>query len=659
MRIGIAREGAMDIMHKRLIRTGLILGFFSVLLGFVFAGLTIKVRVTTDNSPVKATAGIGGQNLTTVPLDSVLDAEAKQGQWFKVYVTKDGVKIAGYIHEMLVTEITENEAQQSLNPSGRVRSQAEIVAEIEIKMEEDKKLIRQENEPDKALSDLMPLIAKTFNIDDRQKQKQIACELYLWIGQACVKKDDNYGALKEFKNMFDVDYAYAKEITKNFSDPSVSGLIEHAEKLSKGLLVEYNLQISTKPKEAVLKINGKSIGMSPEVYRSIVPKFTLEVEKEGYRPIKEDLFLMQAMTVKDYTLESVGRNLAVSSVPKGAKVFVDGKDSGKLTDCELPFIPYGSHAVKLVHENYADWDETAQIPEGSTGPVSLSATLIVNTYVFFRKNGGPELKFFKLPKALAFDKDGNFYVLDESDIKMKKFDAESRYQASWGDGGRESRVLKVPAGAAVDAAGNVYITDSKACSVLKFDKTGKFLKRWGEAGPNPNELSGPTGIAIDAAGDVYVADTYNNRIVKYSNEGVLKKTWGKQGTLTGEFVLPTVLTVGVKNEVIVIDRSRVQKFGTEGEPLGAWGKSGSGNGEFKAPMGACTDSFDNVYIADTGNNRLLKFDPNGKLICQWGVPGTGDGQMTAPFAIAVNGKGNVFVVERDNQRFQEFRIPAK
>lgn len=76
-------------------------------------------------------------------------------------------------------------------------------------------------------------------------------------------------------------------------------------------------------------------------------------------------------------------------------------------------------------------------------------------------------------------------------------------------------------------------------------------------------------------------------------------------------------------------------------------------------MGVCTDSFDQVYIADTGNNRLLKFDPNGKLICQWGLPGTGDGQMTTPYGIAVNGKGNVFVVERDNQRFQEFRIPAK
>jgi streptogramin lyase len=119
------------------------------------------------------------------------------------------------------------------------------------------------------------------------------------------------------------------------------------------------------------------------------------------------------------------------------------------------------------------------------------------------------------------------------------------------------------------------------------------------------------------------------------------------------------LTVGPKNEVLVIDRSSLQKFSLEGESLGSWGKPGTGDGEIKAPMGVCTDSFNYVYIADTGNNRLLKFDPNGKLISQWGQPGTGDGQMTGPFGIAVSGKGNVFVVERENQRFQEFRIPEK
>ncbi len=649
----------MDARENRLIRMALILGLSLILVGLGFERPAIRVRVTVDSATVKATPAIGGQNLATVPLDSVLDAEGKQGSWYKVFITRDGVQVPGYIHEFLVKEITEDEAQQTLSPSGRARAQADIVAEIVKRIEDDKKLIRQEKEPDKVVDDLTPLIAMAFTIDDRLEQKRIACELFFWIGKACAQQGDSAAALKNFKSMFDVDYAIGQMVTRNISEPSISNLIDHAERRYKGLLVDYTLQITTKPKEAELKINGKSIGLSPLIYRSSLPKCSLEVEKDGYRPIKEDLFLSQSMTSKDYTLVSIGRNLALGSLPKGARVFVDGKDTGKITDCALPFVPYGSHAIRLVRENYAGWEAPVEILEGE-GPVSLSATLIANTYVFSRKIGGPEERFFKLPKAIAFDKDGNYYIVDESDfVKLKKFDAEGRYMAAWGDPVREAKVLKIPAGIAVDAKGNIYVTDGKACCVAKFDLNGRFQKKWGSAGTSPNELSSPAGIAVDAAGDLYVADMNNNRIVKFSSDGAVKKTWGKQGVGPGEFSFPSGVAIGQKNDVIVIDRARLQKFTLDGEPIGSWGKAGSGDGEIKTPQGVFVDSFDSIYIADTGNNRLLKFDADGKLICQWGGPGIGDGQMMTPVAVAVSGKGSIFVVEKGNHRYQEFRIPEK
>ncbi|MGA2585403.1 MAG: PEGA domain-containing protein [Candidatus Aminicenantales bacterium] len=648
----------MDAMKHNGWKVVLVLFLLAILFRPALAAPAIKLRVTVDNASVKATPGIGGQTLTTLPLDSLLDAESQQGEWYKVSVTKDGNKISGFIHEMLVKEVSESEAQQSLSSAGRVKSQAEITAEIEIKMDVDKRLIRQENEPDKALDDMSPMLAKAFAIDDRQKQKQIACELYLWMGQAYVKKSDFYGALKEFRNVFDVDYAYAKEITKNFSDPTISGLIDHAEKLSRGLIVEYNLEITTKPKEAVLKVNGKDVGRSPEIYKTSIPKFTLEIEKEGYKPIKEEIFLSQSATTKDYTLESSGRTIALSSLPKDGKVFLDGVNTGKTTDCELPYVSYGAHSLKVVRENYADWDLSFQMMEG-TATLPLSAILTVKNYVFFKKLGDPESNFFKLPKAMTFDKDGNLYIVDESDVRVKKFNTEGLFQATWGDGGRETRNVKVSSGIVVDNGGNVYVTDSKVCCVAKFDKNGKFITKWGDEGSKQNEMMNPTGLAIDKNGDLYVADTGNNRIIKYSSGGAWKKTWGKQGVRPGEFVYPTAVTINLKNEVIVVDRARVQKFSLEGEPLASWGKAGSGDGEMKVPLGVCVDSQNYVYIADTGNNRILKFDTDGKLITQWGTAGTADGQMMSPFGIAIGDKGNVFVAERDNQRFQEFRVPAK
>jgi DNA-binding beta-propeller fold protein YncE len=627
-------------------------------MGFGFGAPVIKVRVTVDNSSVKTTPAIDGQNLATFPLDSVLEAESKQGEWYKVLITRDGVQVTGYIHELLVKEISEAEAQQTPSPAGRVKAQADIVAEIEKRLEDDKKLIRQVSELDKVVDDLTPLVAKSFTIDDRLEQKRIACELFFWIGQAFVKKSDPYAALKNFRSMFEVDYAVTKDVTRNIAEPSISSLLDHAERLYKGLIVDYSLQIATKPKEAELKVNGKPIGMSPIIYRSPIPKVTLNIEKPGYRPIQDELFLSETTTAKEYALDSVGRNVVIGTLPAGARVFVDGKDTGKLTDCELPFVPFGSHALRLDRENYAPWEGPLEVLEGE-GPVTLSKILIVNTYVFAQKNGAPDLLFFRSPRAITFDKENNFYIVDESDVKIKKFNAEGRFQAAWGESGRQAKTLRIPAGIAVDAAGNIYVTDIKACCIAKFDQTGRFLKKWGSEGAQPGELSRPCGIAVDAAGDLYVADMNNGRIVKYSPEGTVKKMWGKKGVKPGEFVYPSAVAIGPKEEVIVVDIAHVQRFTREGDPIGSWGKVGSGEGEIKTPQGLFADASDYVYIADTGNNRVLKFDPSGRLIGQWGGAGTGDGQMMSPVAVAVNRNGAVFVVEKDNHRFQTFRIPEK
>jgi DNA-binding beta-propeller fold protein YncE len=636
----------------------LVLCLLFLLSGQNVGAAAIRLRVTVDNANIKATPEIGSPTLANVPLDSLLNAEAKQGEWFKVSLMREGVQITGYIHELLVKEVTEGEAQQTLSPAGMVKSQAELAAGIELQLENDKNLIRQEKELERAVDELRPLVAKAFSIDDRQKQKQVACETYLWLGVAYAKQGDNYSALNEFRNMFEVDYSFAKEMTRNMYDPQVSGFIDQAEKQYRGLLVEYTLDITTEPKEAVIKINSKEIGLSPEVYRTAMPKFTLEIEKEGYKPVKEDIFLTQASEKKDYKLESIGRTLALSSEPKEARVFLDGEDTGKLTDCGLPYVRYGGHTIKIAKDNYADWEETIQVLEGP-GPIAVSVKLTPKNYVFLQKWGGPGSRFFKLPQGIAFDKEGNFYVADGSDIKVKKFDTRGNFLSAWGDAGRESKILKTPAGIAIDGEGNAYVTDAKAACLVKFGKTGKFVAKWGKEGTKPGELSSPSGIAVDKNGDIYVADSGNNRVVKYSPQGAVKKSWGKQGAGPGEFVFPSAVAVNQKNEIIVVDRAHMQKFSPEGQFIAAWGKAGSGDGEMKGAMGVCTDLDNYIYAADTGNNRILKFDSNGKFITQWGTAGTADGQMAYPCGVGVNDKGSVLVIERDNNRLQEFRVPAK
>ncbi len=622
---------------------------------------TVKLKVTIDNSAIYMAPSMGSQKLANMPLNRILDSEGTQGEFYKVRFDQNGIKITGYIHKEVVEEISESEAEQLARQAGApgqaVRRQADIVAQLNAGIDENKALIRERKDLDKAADDLRLLIARAFLLEDRQKQKEIACLAYYWLGIALKQQGDSYHALREFRHMFEVDPGFAAEASKNEYNPDVSRLLDNAEKQYKGLLVEYTLNINSEPQQAAIKVDGKAIASSPYVYQTAETKFTLEIEKEGYLPARELVLLTEPVTHKNYVLQRRGRSVKVVSQPAAARIFLDGQDTGKATDCELPYIDLGPHKIRLAAENYADWEASFELLEGP-GPHPISAVLAVKNYSPFRKWGGPESRFLKLPKAVAVDASGNVYIADESDAKVRKFDPDLRPLA-WSDPNHALRSLDAPAGIAFDGQGFMYVTDSSSSCLVKFDRSGRRLGSWGGKGIRNSEFDGPTGIAIDKNNDLYVADTGNHRVVKYAAAGGVKRVWGRQGTTKGDFMYPTGIAVNAANEVIVVDKwGRVQIFSADGVPLAEFAGLGSGEGLLSRPLGLCLDAAGNIYVADTGNDRIEKFTPAGKVIAQWGY-GTGAVQLKGPTAVAVDGKGAVFVVERDAHRLQEFRVPAK
>ncbi len=72
---------------------------FSLL--FALEAAPIRLKVILDNASIKATRAIGGKTLVRVPLNTILDAESKRREWYKV--SWQGV--SGYIHAMNVEEL--------------------------------------------------------------------------------------------------------------------------------------------------------------------------------------------------------------------------------------------------------------------------------------------------------------------------------------------------------------------------------------------------------------------------------------------------------------------------------------------------------------------------------------------------------------------------
>jgi len=646
---------------SRIFRLTLVILLTSVCFLFAFSQdeNPMNVKVIVDSATVKVTPEIDGDTLARIPLNTILKAMEKQGEWYKVLFDKQGLQITGFIHEMLVREMSEDEVAEEgvLAPAGPVESQSQIIREIEIRMDESRQLIRQEDKFKEAIISLNPLIAKTFRVEDIQKQRQLATEIFLWIGMAYSGMGDAYEALRELRNMFEVDHDYGKAITRNIYDPTIGGLIEQAEKEYLGIIKNYSLRLTTRPEQARITINDKYIGITPLIYRSESPKVVLEITKEGYESVADDLFLSQEDTDKEYGLERLGRNLEVKSMPQGANIFIDDEDTSQLTDSVLQYVSFGTHKVRISKENYADWEGTIEVLPGEN-PIGMDVILTGKIYASLRKWGSPGSAFFQQPTGVALDKDDIVYIVDNSDDKIKKITPEGKIVRTWISGGKDFKNVKIPGGIAVDSQGYMYVTDTKKNAVLKFNKNGKFIKKWGKEGSASIEFRTPLGIAVDSENNIYVADSTNHCVKIFSNLGILKKTIGKRGRAEGELLFPSAIAINQQKELFVLDRTRIQKFSSEGELLGSWGKAGSNDGDLNKPTGIFIDKDGFVYIADSGNNRVQKFDDKGQFISKWGGMGAGDGQMMFPSGIVVDSRGTVYVAERANNRIQSFKVSS-
>jgi hypothetical protein len=120
--------------------------------------------------------------------------------------------------------------------------------------------------------------------------------------------------------------------------------------------------------------------------------------------------------------------------------------------------------------------------------------------------------------------------------------------------------------------------------------------------------------------------------------------WGAFGTSPGQFSQigdfgyngPQDIAIDGSGNVYVTDtgNQRIEKFDASGRFLSMWGSGGSGDGQFGSPeyseggpFGISVDASGNLYVSDPTAFRVQKFDPAGRFLLKWGSHGKGDGQF--------------------------------
>ncbi len=159
-------------------------------------------------------------------------------------------------------------------------------------------------------------------------------------------------------------------------------------------------------------------------------------------------------------------------------------------------------------------------------------------------DGGPATRAqLNRPADVAFDAQGNLYIADCANGRIRLVNREGFISTFAGNGGKLadppgdggaaiSAVLFTPVSVAVDLKGNVYVAELYAHRVRKigtddqhtittFAGTGQAGYS-GDGGPATKaRLNYPIAVAADVMGNVYIADYQNSRVRKVDANGVI------------------------------------------------------------------------------------------------------------------------------------------
>ena len=297
---------------------------------------------------------------------------------------------------------------------------------------------------------------------------------------------------------------------------------------------------------------------------------------------------------------------------------------------------------------------------------------------------------FNRPQSVALNPDGNLYVADTSNHKIRIIYANRTVGTYAGngsqgsvDGDASSAQFNGPRGLALDSNGNLYVSDSgnNQIRIIYTNGTVDTIAGNRTAGDTDGIASSaqfytPIGLALDSNGNLYVSDSSNNRIRKitpppvvtlqittYAGTGV----WGLRNgdALNATFYAPFGIDVAPNGDLYVTDYSnatiRIIYNNTKtvatyaGNETPGYLDGNISSAQFKNPRGIALAPNGDLYVADILDRRIRIIYVNGTVATYAGNGSYGrvDGNasnatFSSPVGLALNSKnGDLYVAEID------------
>ncbi len=310
-----------------------------------------------------------------------------------------------------------------------------------------------------------------------------------------------------------------------------------------------------------------------------------------------------------------------------------------------------------------------------TAALTLQSIAGDGSYEFRGDGGAAASARLNGPVATAFDGAGALYIADQKNQRVRKVSVAGVIATIAGNGtdGSGDGELSFPGGVAVNGPGTLYIADQNNDRIQALLGTGNIVTIAGTGVPGfdgdglpgaSTQLFSPGAMAIGADGTVYFADKGNQRVrALRPNTTIVTLAKTPVASVAVDAVGNVYAADAHDHRILAIDSSGdVQIIAGTGKP----GFAGDGGpalaAQLNGPAGIAADAQGNLYIADTGNNRIRVIDSNRNIRTVAGAGaadfgGDGGAALTAllngPTGLAADRAGNIWIADTGNNRIRK------